>query len=281
MPFGLKNAAQAFQRLMDGVLREIPFAFVYLDDILVASKNYKDHTDHLRQVFQLLFTNGLVVNRSKSVFGATELTYLGHCINAKGISPLPSRVDVVLEFPSKANLQRFLGMINYYHRFMPQLAEKLYALHEATRVKGQTITWTPECESAFTAAKSALASATLLHHPDPMAMTNITVDASDKAVGDQLEQFLAGYWRPIAFFSRKLSKAEKKYSTFDRELLAIFLAIKHFRHFVEGRAFTIYTDHKPLTFAFSSTTGIQQITTADPTPHTSPLSLSSPLTCVT
>ena len=257
MPFGLKNAAQAFQRLMDGVLRGIPFAFVYLDDILVASKNYKDHADHLRQVFQLLSTNGLVVNRSKSVFGATELTYLGHCINAKGISPLPSRVDAVLEFPtpdSKANLQRFLGMINYYHRFMPQLAEKLYALHEATRVKGQTITWTPECESAFTAAKSALASATLLHHPDPMAMTNITVDASDKAVGGQLEQFLSGYWRPIAFFSRKLSKAEQKYSTFDRELLAIFLAIKHFRHFVEGRAFTIYTDHKPLTFAFSSTT---------------------------
>ena len=257
MPFGLKNAAQAFQRLMDGILRDIPSVFVYLDDILVASKNPKEHHHHLRQVFQLLSTNGLVVNRAKSVFGVAELTYLGYCVNATGISPLPSRVDAVRNFPaptSKTSLQRFLGMINYYHRFMPQLADKLYPLYEATKVKGQAITWTPDCEAAFASAKSALASATLLHHPHPTALTSVTVDASDKAVGGQLEQFLAGNWHPIAFFSRKLSTAERKYSAFDRELLAIYLAIKHFRHFVEGRPFTIYTDHKPLTFAFASTT---------------------------
>ena len=91
-------------------------------------------------------------------------------------------------------------------------------------------------------------------HPHPTARTNITVDASDNAVGGQLEQFQAGIWLPIAFFSRKLSNAEKKYSSLDRELLAIYLAVKHFRHFVEGRAFTIYTDHKPLTFTFASST---------------------------
>ena len=255
MPFGLKNAAQAFQRLMDGILRGILFVFVYLDDILVASTNPTDHANHLRQVFQLLSANSLVVNRAKSVFGVPELTYLGHCVNTTGISPLPSRVDAVREFPtpdSKASLQRFLGMINYYHRFMPQLAEKLYPLHEATKVKGQIITWTPDCEIAFDSAKSALASATLLHHPHPTATTSITVDASDKAVSGQLEQLQTGIWRPIAFFSRKLSAAERKYSAFDRKLLAIYLAIKHFRHFVEGWAFRIYTDHKPLTFAFSS-----------------------------
>ena len=141
--------------------------------------------------------------------------------------------------------------INYYHRFMPQLADKLYPLYEATKVKGQAITWTPDCEAAFASAKSALESATLLHHPHPTALTSVTVDTSDKAVGGQ---FLAGNWRPTAFFSRKLSTAKRKYSAFDRELLAIYLAIKHFRHFVEGRPFTIYTDHKPLTFAFASTT---------------------------
>lgn len=257
MPFGLKNAAQAFQRLMDGILRGIPSVFVYLDDILVASANPKEHTNHLRQVFQLLSTNGLVVNRAKSVFGVSKLTYLGHCVDATGISPMPSRVDAVSDFPvpdSKASLQRFLGMINFYHRFLPQLAEKLHPLHEATKTKGQTITWTPECQVAFESAKSALAAATLLHHPHPTARTNITTDASEKAVGGQLEQFQAGVWLPIAFFSRKLSNAEKKYSAFDRELLAIYLAIKHFRHLVEGRAFTIYTDHKPLTFAFASAT---------------------------
>ena len=217
MPFGFKNAAQAFQRLMDGILRDIPSVFVYLDDILVANKNPKEH--HF-----VKFSNSSQ-QTAKSVFGVTELTYLGYCVNATGISPLPSRVDAVRIFPSKTSLQRFLGMINYYHRFMPQLADKLYPLYEATKVKGQAISWTPDCEAAFASAKSALASATLLHHPHPTALTSVTVDASDKAVGGQLEQFLAGNWHPIAFISRKLSTAERKYSTFDRELLAIYLAI--------------------------------------------------------
>jgi cleavage and polyadenylation specificity factor subunit 1 len=143
-------------------------------------------------------------------------------------------------------------MINYYHRFMPGLANKLYPLYNATKEKTQDISWTPECQTAFEESKSALASATLLYHPNPSAKTSLTVDASDKAVGGQLEQYIDGMWRPIAFFSRKLSTAEQKYSTFDRELLSVYLAVKHFRHFVEGRSFTIYTDHKPLTSSFSS-----------------------------
>ena len=255
MPFGLKNAAQAFQRLMDGILRGISFVFVYLDDILVASHTEQEHEAHLRQVFRLLSDNGMVINRKKSVFGVNELTYLGHRVTTSGIMPLESRVKAVSDFPvptNKVSLQRFLGMINYYHRFMPRLADKLHPLHDATKVKGQTIEWTPECQSAFLAAKSALVTATLLHHSNSNATTSITVDASDRAVGGQLEQLLDGIWSPVAFFSRKLSNAERKYSAFDRELLAIFLAVKHFRHHIEGRQFTIFTDHKPLTFAFAS-----------------------------
>ena len=153
------------------------------------------------------------------------------------------------EFPtpdSKASLQRFLGMTT--------IASCLNWLRSSTPyTRRQIITWTPDCEIAFDSAKSALASATLLHHPhSTTATTSITVDASDKAVGGQLEQLQTGIWRLIAFFSRKLSAAERKYSAFDRELLAIYLAIKHFRHFVEGRVFRIYTDHKSWTFAFAS-----------------------------
>lgn len=135
MPFGLKNAAQAFQRLMDGVLRGIDFVFVYLDDILVASANKEEHIEHLRQVFRLLAANGLVVNRRKSLFGQSELHYLGHLVSAAGITPLPSRVEAIANIPvptSKVELQRFLGMVNYYRRFMPGLASKLHPLHEAT-----------------------------------------------------------------------------------------------------------------------------------------------------
>ena len=248
MPFGLKNAAQAFWRLMDGILRGVPFVFVYLDDIHISSYTEKEHEAHLRQVFRLLSDNGMVINRKKGVFDVGELTYLGHRITASGIVPLESRVEAVSDFPvptNKVSLQRFLGMINYYHRFMPRLADKLHSLHDATKVKGQTIIWTAECQSAFLAAKSALVTASLLHHPHSNAKTSITVDASDRAVGGQLEQLLNGIWCPVAFFSRKLSNAERKYSAFDHELLAIFLAVKHFRHHVEGHQFTIFTYHKP------------------------------------
>jgi hypothetical protein len=105
---------------------------------------------------------------------------------------------------------------------------------------------------AFAAAKTALATATLLHHPDPSVPTSVTVDASGAGLGVELAQLQAGIWRPICFFSRKLSSAETKYSAFDRELLAIYEAIKYFRHHVEGKPLTVYTDHMPLTFAFSS-----------------------------
>ena len=186
MPFGLKNAAQAFQRLMDGILHDLNFVFIYLDDILIASCTNEEHEAHFRDVFRLLSDNGMVINHKKSVFGVSKLIYLGHRITTSGIMPLESRVTAVSDFPvptNKVGLQRFLGMINYYRRFMPRLADKLHPLHDATKVKGQAIEWITKCQSAFLAAKSALVSAILLHHPHSNAKTSITVDASDRAVG--------------------------------------------------------------------------------------------------
>ena len=126
MPLGLKNAAQAFQRLMDGLLRHVSFAFVYLDDILVASATPADHKKHLKELFALLDVNGININRKKCTFGQQEVRYLGHLVNADGIRPLPARIDDLLQFPapeSKIGLQCFLGMINYYRRFMPRIAQ--------------------------------------------------------------------------------------------------------------------------------------------------------------
>ena len=138
-------------------------------------------------------------------------------------------------------------MINFYHRFLPQLAEQLYSWHEATKAKGQTITWTQKCQLALEFAKSALTSATLLHHPHSSARTNITLDAADKVVGGQ-------HLASDRLFLSQALQCRKNYSAFVRELLAIYLAIKHFHHFVKGRDFTINTDHKPLTFTFGNST---------------------------
>ena len=149
-------------------------------------------------------------------------------------------------------------MLNYYQRFVPKLASVLTPLHSAVAAAGKSksITWDPACDAAFTASKEALAQATLLHHPSPFSETALTVDASDVAIGAELAQRSRGSseWKPIAFFSKTLTSTERKYSAFDWELLAIFSSIKHFRHFLEGRSFTVFTDHKPLTFALPSTT---------------------------
>ena len=254
MPFGLKNAAQAFQRLMDTVLRGLDYTFVYIDDILIASRSKSEHRAHLRQVLERLQQHGLVINVAKCQFGKTEIDFLGHHITKDGATPLPTKVAAISEFtrPSTVKgLQEFIGMVNFYHRFVPAAANIMHPLYQALVGKPKELLWSEEMISAFNQAKEALAKATMLTHPQADAPTAITVDASGVAVGAALEQLVNGSWQPLAFFSRQLRPAEKKYSAFDRELLALHLAVRHFRYFLEGRDFTAFTDHKPLTFAFA------------------------------
>lgn len=254
MPFGLKNAAQAFQRLMDTVCIGLDFVFVYLDDILVASGSQSEHMRHLRLVFERLQQHGLVINAAKCQFGRSDLDFLGHHVNCKGITPLPDKVLAIRNFPKPdtvKGLQEFLGMVNFYHRFVPGAAGIMRPLFSATTGKAKVVTWTPEMDTAFQRTKEALATATMLVHPHMDAPTSITVDASDIAIGGVLEQLVDNVWQPLAFFSRQLRRTERNWSAFDRELLALHLGIRHFRYFVEGRDFVAYTDHKPLTFAFA------------------------------
>ena len=254
MPFGLKCAAQTFQRLMDTVCRGLDFVFVYLDDILIFSKSPEEHKSHLHQLFQRLQDNGLVISLAKCIFGVAEIDFLGHHINSEGVMPLKEKVEAIRSFPAPTNikqLQEYLGMINFYNRFVPSAAYLLQPLYEVLNQKGKLITWSAKMDTAFKRSKAALADATLLVHPQYDAPTSLTVDASDLAVGGVLEQLINGIWQPIAFFSRKLRPPEVKYSAFDRELLGVYLAVRQFRFFLEARPFTIFTDHKPLTLAFA------------------------------
>lgn len=256
MPFGLKNAAQTFQRFMDEVLRGLQFCFTYVDDILVASPDDAAHRQHLEQVFTRLKDYGIQVNADKSVFGVPSVDFLSHTVSSSGFTPTASRCTAIQNFPkptTQRQLKQFLGMLNYYNRFIPRCAlllQPLYALVKpAKRGQSVTLAWTPAAEDAFLAARKALTS-TALSFPAPDAPTSIATDASDTGVGAVLQQHIDGAWKPVAFFSKKLNTAEKKYSAFDKELLAIYKALKHFQYFVEGRQFHIYTDHKPLTSTF-------------------------------
>uniref|UniRef100_A0A5S6QIV2 RNA-directed DNA polymerase n=1 Tax=Trichuris muris TaxID=70415 RepID=A0A5S6QIV2_TRIMR len=257
MPFGLKNAAQAFQRLMDTVCRGLDFAFVYLDDILIASRGHREHLDHLHMLFQRLHDHGLIINPAKCKFGLTSIDFLGHRIDTHGAVPLPDKVEAIRKFARPAcvkALQQFLGMANFYHRFVPSAAKIMQPLYKALVDSPKELVWNETTAAAFANTKEALAKATMLIHPQSNACTAVTVDASGTAIGAVLEQFVNNMWQPLAFFSRQLRTAERKYSAFDRELLALYMAIRHFRYFVEGRHFVAFTDHKPLTFAFAKAT---------------------------
>lgn len=261
MPFGLKNAAQTFQRLMDSVLQDLDCAFVYLDDILVASSSAQSHVDDLNAVFHRLRHHGLVIKLEKCLFGVTSLNFLGHRVSASGSTPMPSRVDAVKEFPKPGTvkaLQEFLGVLNFYHRFLPNIAATLHPLYQALKTSKprQALSWTDEMNQAFLSGKQALADASILVHPCADCSIALTCDASDVAVGAVLEQYKNDRWEPLAFFSRQLREPEMKYSTFDRELLGVHLAIRHFRYMLEGRQFVIYTDHKPLVYAMSKATDL-------------------------
>ena len=191
MPFGLKNAAQTFQRLMDRIFKGLPFCFIYLDNILVASSNRHTHLDHLRVILDLLVQNGLVINLDKCSFAQDEIKYLGHKVTSSGIVPLRRHVDALLLQPHPQDvreLQRFLGMINFYRRFLPKIARTLRPLTDALAGNPRKLTWSPEMQTAFETAKSALASTVPLTHPSPSADVSLVTDASTTHVGALLQQ---------------------------------------------------------------------------------------------
>ena len=165
---------------------------------------------------------------------------------------LPDKVEAIRAY-SRPNtvkqLRQFLGMVNFFSKVLPKAAENQAPLSNLLQGNARAKTpveWTPAATQAFETCKESLAEATLLAHTNSGATLAIFSDASDHA----LKQFVDGAWQPLDFFSKKLSLAESTYGAYDCELLAVYLAVKYFRHMVEGRSFTVYTDHKPITYAF-------------------------------
>ena len=186
MPFGLANAAQTFQRLMDNLFRRFSFVFTYLDDHLIASKTMEEHLGHLEEFFRVLEENGLTINPVKCVFAVPSLKFLGHMVDGNGIRPLPKQVPAVqgVHPPTDIKqLQRFLGMINFYRRFIPGIARVLRPLTDLLRGSPKVLEWPTEAAAAFSAAKEALIAAVPLTHPAPDAVVSLAVDASDTHVG--------------------------------------------------------------------------------------------------
>lgn len=257
MTFGLKNASQTFQRFMNHVMEGLDFVFVFVDDICIASTTEEEHEIHLRLVFDRLRKFGLTIVPEKCQFGQETVKFLGHQVSAEGIKPLPHKVSAIQNYlrPTMAkDLKSFLATINFYRRFIPKAVDNqliLQALIPGNKKKDTSIiNWTEEGKQAFEKCKNELVNCTMLAHPVHNAQLQLRVDASDFAVGGALEQIIENEVQPLAFFSKKLTTTEQKYGTYDRELLAMYKSVKHFRDLLEGRDFYIKTDQELLQHAY-------------------------------
>ena len=259
LPFGVASAPAMFQRAMECVLQGIDHTVVYVDDILVTGASIEEHLHTLDKVLSKLGESGLRLKKAKCIFMASSVEYLGHRIDREGLHPTDAKVQAINEAQSPKNiteLKSFLGLLNYYSKFLPNLASKLSSLYKLLR-KQQKWSWTSEQEQAFAAAKNMLKTSALLVHYDSHKPILLACDASPYGIGAVLSHEMEdGSERPIGFVSRTLSPAEKGYSQLDKEALAIYFGVSKFHQYLYGRPFTIFSDHKPLIYLFGEHRGI-------------------------
>ncbi|KAJ9515193.1 hypothetical protein QJQ45_002324 [Haematococcus lacustris] len=252
--FGLTNAPAMFQRMMNNVFKPLinECVLVYIDDILVMSNTPEEHVQHLRQVLQLMRENKFYAKLAKCEFNKTQLAFLGHIVGSKGIAVDPAKVQVVKEWPTPRNLkdlQAFLGLANYFRRFIPNFSSLAAPLTNLTSKQvAAAYDWEhfggAELE-AFNALKEALCSAPVLALPDFSKPFVVCTDASLVGTGGVLMQD----GRPIAYTSKKMSPAETRYATGEQELLGIIRAVREWRCYLDGAVdVTILTDHNPLIY---------------------------------
>lgn len=252
MSFGLVGAPATYQRLMDRVLGDAKWqhALAYLDDIVVYSKTFEEHVEHLKDVLERLRLAGITLNPKKAQIAATRITLLGFTIDEGRILPCEDKVRALLEYPSPTDvsgLRRVLGMVNFYRQFIPDCAELQAPLTKLLK-KGQSWSWGPEQEHALRRLVSVLADTAELQLPDLNREFVIQTDASDLGLGAVLLQEHGGVLRPVAFASRSLTPAEKNYSVTEKECLAIVFALRKFDYYVDGVPFVMETDHMALTW---------------------------------
>lgn len=258
MPFGLVNSPATLSRLMDRVLGggELePKVFVYLDDIIVISDTFEEHISLLQQVADRLKAANLSINIEKSRFCVSEVPYLGYILGRDGLRPNPDRISAIVNYErpkSLKALRRFLGMCNYYRRFLAEYSAVTQPLTNLLRNKPKNIQWNDKAESAFTEIKERLITAPILANPDFTLPFAIHCDASDIAIAGVLTQTRDGTENPIAYFSQKLSPTQQRYCATEKEGLAVLKSVEKFRCYVERTKFTVYTDASALAYIIKS-----------------------------
>ena len=252
LPFGVKGGVAHFSRVMSTLFGALQWRIllIYLDDLLIFSRNFKEHLHRLGAVFDCLLQAGLKLKPSKCSIARKSIKFLGHIVSREGVSSDPDKIKAITEFPVPGDveqLRRFLGMAGYYRDYVDGFAEAAHPLNQLTR-KGVAFTWSVVCSQAFRKLKELLVKAPVLAYPDFSREFTLTTDASNIGLGAILSQEVDGREVVISYASKSLSKAESNYSTTERECLAVVWAAQHFSHYLLGSTFVIRTDHDPLTY---------------------------------
>ena len=265
LSFGVNSSPGIFQREMEKLLAGIDNCFIFLDDVLLSGRDEDELVGRLEQVFQRFKEGGLKVRPDKCQFLVHQVEYLGHVIDKDGIRTSESKVRAITQAaPPKgvSELKSFLGIFNYYSRFMPNRAQTLQPLYELLR-KDRKWEWGREQQKAFEECKQLLISNSVLVHFDQALPLVLTCDASSRGIGAVIShRFPNGTEKPIGYASRTLQPAEVKYSQIEREALGIIFGVTVFRDFLYGTLFELVTDHKPLITLFGENKGMPEMTSS-------------------
>ena len=249
LPMGVSIAPDVFQDRICQLFEDIESVRAYIDDLLVVSHgSFEEHIEELDTVMKRLHNAGLKCKIDKCMFAQPEIEYLGYIITKDGIKPNPKKIQAIvnLQRPStKKEVRHFVGMVQYYRDLWPKRSEILLPLTDLTKgAKQGPIVWTPQAENAFIEMKRIIARETILAYPDFNKKFSIYTDASDFQLGAVIMQ----EGKPLAFYSRKLTSAQRNYTTTEKELLSIVETLKEFRNILLGYEIEVFTDHKNLTF---------------------------------
>ncbi|EIE78251.1 hypothetical protein RO3G_02955 [Rhizopus delemar RA 99-880] len=250
-PFGLKHISSVMQRTMSIVLENMPFARCFIDDIIVASTSIEEHKLHLKAVINKLTKVNLKLNPDKCKFFQNKINLLGFRISPKGVSLDVRKVANVQDFPvpkTGKDIMRYCGLINYFRPLIPKASTLLAPLDALRNEKSLEKIWNSKHQTCFDNLKKVLLEGTILAYPDLNRPFCVATDASNVGVGVVLYQVIDGKMKYISMMAKSLSKSERNYSATKRELLAVVYALKKFHKYLWGNHFTLYTDHKALTY---------------------------------
>lgn len=260
MPMGAKNSSQAFQRLINTVLRGVRLqntsssVHSYLDDLIIASAEFKNHLTLLEDVLNRLLNANLSLNAAKCNFAQEECIYLGHKFDAEGVHPDPSKTSMIKVSAPPKNAQEnksLLGLYTYYKKFIKNFQEIALPMYELCR-KDVKFKWTTRCQQALDTLKERLINSVTLAYPDFKQPFIVQTDASDEGIGFVLSQKNNGVERPVYFAGRVLSETQRNYTVFDKEALALVEGIKYYKSYLMDKKFSIITDHNALRWLMSA-----------------------------